>query len=153
MSAKVSTPEPMTASESERETLRRIEELLQDQPKATSLLINASGETVDVPETLQRLLLQAVQHLAQDEAVSVVPVERELTTQRAADLLNVSRPFLIQLLQRGEIPHTRVGTHRRIRFVDLIEYKRQRDEDRRAGLRRITRLSQKMGLYDTRKTQ
>ncbi|HEX5503538.1 MAG TPA: excisionase family DNA-binding protein, partial [Thermomicrobiales bacterium] len=77
-----------------------------------------------------------------------VPVYRELTTQQAADLLNVSRQYLIRLLERGDLPFTRTGTHRRIRLDDVLRYKDARSARRREGLRRLTRLSEELGLYD-----
>ncbi len=70
--------------------------------------------------------------------------------QEAAELLNVSRPFLVKLLEQGAMPYTMVGTHRRIRFEDLTAYKEQRDNQRRESLKRLTQLSEEMGLYDVR---
>jgi excisionase family DNA binding protein len=89
-----------------------------------------------------------VHELAQGEAVTVVPVNKELTTQEAADILNVSRPYLVKLLEEGEIPFVKTGTHRRVRFIDLMAHKRRRDAERRRGLARLTQMSQEMGLYD-----
>ena len=77
-----------------------------------------------------------------------MPVHMELTTQEAADLLNVSRQYLVRLLEDGAMPFTKTGTHRRIRFGDLMAYKRARDATRRQGLKRLTRLSEELGLYD-----
>lgn len=79
--------------------------------------------------------------------MSLVPLEQELTTQEAADLLNVSRPFLIKLLEQGEIPYIKVGSHRRIRFEDLIAYKQQRDLKRRQSLKELIHFSQDEGFY------
>jgi excisionase family DNA binding protein len=92
------------------------------------------------------LLDQVVRELLQGHAVGVVPLHKELTTQEAADLLGVSRPFLIGLLERGEVPYVTTGKHRRIRFSDLMEYKRRRDATRRQALDRLTELSQEYGL-------
>lgn len=141
--------EPLTATQEEQAILDRIDEILDEQligPHAK--LISPAGETIDIPETLYRLLRQVVHHLAHEDAVSIVPVSKELSTQQAADLLNVSRPYLIQLLESGEISYTRVGTHRRVLFGDLMEFKRKRDLERRQGLRRLTQKSQRLGLYD-----
>ena len=82
--------------------------------------------------------------------MSIVPVGHLLTTQQASDLLNVSRPYLIKLLDRGDIPFERgdeTGSHRRIRFVDLMEYKHKIDKDRREQLRKLTQMSQEAGFY------
>ncbi|HXR65046.1 MAG TPA: helix-turn-helix domain-containing protein, partial [Ktedonobacteraceae bacterium] len=72
-----------------------------------------------------------------------------LTTQEAADILHVSRPYLIKLLEEGEMPFTKVGLHRRIRFKDLRDYQKRRKEERRAALREMAHISQELGLYDT----
>jgi excisionase family DNA binding protein len=79
--------------------------------------------------------------------MSIVPVHEELTTQEAADILNVSRQYLVELLDTQTIPHTKVGTHRRIRFGDLMHYKNDRDAQRKEGLSRMTKKSQQLGLY------
>ncbi|HEY7832450.1 MAG TPA: helix-turn-helix domain-containing protein [Ktedonobacterales bacterium] len=77
-----------------------------------------------------------------------MPLNKELTTQEAADLLNVSRPFLIKLLEQGGVPFAKTGSHRRIRFSDLMAYKHRRDADRQRALARLTQMSQEVGLYE-----
>ncbi len=81
-------------------------------------------------------------------AIFIVPGNKELTTQEAADILNVSRPYLVKLLERGEIPFIKLGTHRRIRFSDLMRYKKRRDAERERALGEIARMSQELGMYD-----
>lgn len=78
----------------------------------------------------------------------MVPADQEMTTQQAADLLNLSRPYLIKMLERGDIPYTKTGTHRRVRLSDVISYKTRRDATRDEALTQLTQLSQDMGLYD-----
>ncbi len=147
MTTTVLEREPVTATDAEQPVLNRIEHLLEGEAEGTARLIGPSGESIELPRTLYDILRQVVHHLTHEQAVSIVPVGKELTTQQAADLLNVSRPYLIRLLERDEIPYRRVGTHRRIQFGDLMAYKHQRDQERRSGLRQLTRMSQQLGLY------
>lgn len=114
-------------------------------------LIGPDGKEIPIPEPIYKVLEQVVPLLASNYAVSIVPVGHLLTTQEAADLLNVSRPHLIKLLDQGILPFERPegeGSHRRIRFEDLMEYKHRRAIERRQQLKKLTKLSQDAGLYD-----
>ena len=139
--------EPITASESEQPALRKIENALENFNRGPKL-IGPHGEEIPLPKSVFLVLQRIVFHLMQGRAVTIVPINKELTTQEAADILNVSRPYLIKLLEQGEIPFIKTGTHRRIRFSDLMEYKKHRDEERERGLAELTQLSQELGLYD-----
>jgi excisionase family DNA binding protein len=100
------------------------------------------GELAEVVLTpgLSSLLTELLRHIGKGDAVTLVPVSQMLTTQQAADMLNVSRPFLIALLERDAIPHVLVGRHRRIRAEDLFAYKRERDERRGVALSELAEL-------------
>ena len=89
---------------------------------------------------ISRLFLELLRHVGRGDAVTIVPVSQMLTTQQAADILNVSRPFLISLLNKGEIEHRLVGRHRRIKAEHLFEYKRMRDERRGDALSELAKL-------------
>lgn len=108
---------------------------------------NAPDEPVVLPAAAVRLLGALLTELAKGNAVTLMPHHAELTTQEAADLLNVSRPFLVGILESGQLPHHKVGTHRRVRFADLMIYKRRRDAESEAALHELSALSQDMQLY------
>lgn len=99
-------------------------------------LLQEDRSTFEVVLTpaLSQLLMEVLRHVGGGDAVTLVPVSQMLTTQQAADILNVSRPYLIGLLDKGEIRHTLVGRHRRIKAEHLFAYKRQRDGQRAAAL-------------------
>lgn len=114
-------------------------------------LIGPDGNEIAIPKAIYKVLEQVIPLLASDKAVSIVPINHMLTTQEASDLLNVSRPYLIKLLDQRIIPFERSddpGSHRRIRFVDLMAYKHKVDMQRREQLRMLTQMSQEAGLYD-----
>ena len=97
---------------------------------------NDRSEQVEVilPSALAHLLMELLRHVGSGDAVTVVPLGQMLTTQQAADILNVSRPFLISLLNNGKMPFELVGRHRRIKAEHLFAYKRDRDEQRGTAL-------------------
>ena len=148
MAAATVAHEPIAATAEERPTIAEVERFLVREQLYTARLMTQNGDTIELPESAFRLLKDAVQLLAQGHAVALMPVHRELSTQEAADLLNVSRQYLVRLLEQGALPFIRVGTHRRIRFGDVLHYKRQRDEARRRGLRQLTQLSEELGLHE-----
>ncbi len=99
-------------------------------------VLREAGNTAEVVLTpgLSSLLMEVLRHIGRGDAVTLVPVSQMLTTQQAADILNVSRPFLISLLEKEDIPHVLVGRHRRIKAVELFAYKRRRDGERAEAL-------------------
>src|SRR5271155_1108177 len=90
-------------------------------------------ETMQLPASAVKMLVRILEEMARGNAVTLIPVHAELTTQEAADMLNISRPSLIQLLDDGKIEYRKVGTHRRVRFEALMRFKRHADTERRGG--------------------
>lgn len=151
MSHPVLDDESLAVTDQERSTLAKVEDLLSDldlksRPERP-WLVSSEGEEIELPELVWHLMHQVVTELAQGNSVTVVPIHQVLTTQEAADILNVSRQYLVELLDAEAIAFTKVGTHRRLRLSDLMAYKQQRDATRREGLSRLTKTSQKLGLY------
>lgn len=105
------------------------------------------GVESEVPEQVYRVTEEALSIVAEGRDAALVVVAHDLTTQEAADILGVSRPHLIKMLDGGEIPHYKVGTHRRLDVGDVIAYRRNRDESRRTALDGLATESQDLGMY------
>ena len=140
-------PTPQVAEEA-RAAIRGLAGVRRRQPNPAITIEpdHGTGTTVTIPGAAFDLLLEILGQMANGNAVTIVPVHAELTTQQAADVINVSRPFLIQLLESGAIPYRKVGTHRRVLFADLMAYKQQDDARRRAVMDELASEAQKHGL-------
>jgi excisionase family DNA binding protein len=111
-------------------------------------LSNEAGESVDLSSPLLDVLQAAAGMVASGAGVALLAREEELTSQQAADVLNVSRQYMVRLLERGDLPSTKVGAHRRVRAGDLATYRERRDEGRRAALAAMADQAQASGGYD-----
>jgi excisionase family DNA binding protein len=152
MTVSLETIQPVSPSESEtalaRESSRRLASLLgaEGELRIQILEDGHASEPVTVPVSAFRLLVHILTEMAQGNAVTLIPIHAELTTQEAADLLNVSRPFLVRLLDEGKIPFRKVGTHRRVLFRDLMDYKRKSDADRVNALEELAAQAQELKM-------
>ena len=131
-----------------REASHAIETLHADMGSLQLQLAKAGQEvtTVRLPAAAAKLLLQVLTEMGNGRAVSVAPTDVEITTQQAADLLNVSRPYLVGLVEKGELPVRKVGNQRRLPLADVLEYKARNRANRLEALRELTALDQELGL-------
>jgi excisionase family DNA binding protein len=108
--------------------------------------IDEKGEQVVLPASALELLKNILVQMAQGNAMTLMPIHAELTTQQAADILNVSRPYLVKLLEAGEIPFAKKGTHRRVLFKDIETYKARVDEQRMEALDELSAQAQALDM-------
>ena len=141
---------PVATPEDQRDGVAALSKVLANfrtTPEAYKLT-SPSGEVAQIPTSVFLLLERIIEVLARGDAITVVPVGKELTTQQAAHILNVSRQYVVRLLDEGKIPFGRTGTHRRIRMEDLLKYKTQRDRERMSSLDELSQMTQDFGGYD-----
>jgi excisionase family DNA binding protein len=103
-------------------------------------------DAVAIPPSALTLFMRLLEEMAHGNAVTLLSMHAELTTQQAADLLNVSRPYLVHLLEEGKLPYRKVGTHRRVQVRDVLVYKEQTDTERRQALDELAAEAQTLGL-------
>lgn len=104
------------------------------------------GTELPLPRAVTPLLIHLLTEMSHGNAVTLIPVHAELTTQEAANLLNVSRPHLIRLLEKGKIKFHKIGTHRRVKFVDLEAYREKFEQERLAAMTELAREAQELGM-------
>lgn len=134
----------MDPAETAKLALRRLTPLAPE--FQDSVHVRAGKKDAIVPKEAFKLLLDILGQMALGNAVTIVPRQAELTTQQAADFLNVSRPYLVSLLECGQIPFRKVGTHRRVLLVDLAAYQETDQQRRRVILNELTADAQRHGL-------
>ena len=113
-----------------------------------TILSGPDGERLVLPAEVFAVVRSVVAAMADGQAVTVAPVHQRLTTQEAADLLGVSRPTLVKLLESGEIPFEQPGRHRRVRLTDVLTYRQQRSVQRRESLDRMVEIADESGMYE-----
>ena len=145
--------QPVSVTPEQRDTVDALFRLLErmslegeGSPPACRL-VGPGGESIPIPNAIFSLIERVAEILARGDAIRIVAISKELTTQQAANILNVSRQYLVRLLDAGEIPFTRTGKHRRLRAADVLVYKERRDLKRRTALDELTSLSEEAGGY------
>lgn len=136
---------PLAISETDP---KQVLELYQKIQRSRAKLVGPDGKSHSLPVSLYEFLVKLIADLCEGQSVAIVQNDAQLTTVEGARMLGVSRQFLIKLLERGDIPHHMVGTHRRIYVRDLLAYKAKRDSNRRKILDDLTRAEAEDGLYD-----
>jgi excisionase family DNA binding protein len=114
----------------------------------TAALVGPSGERIELPPSLHDVLVRVAEKLQEGQAVAVMPLMEELSTQAAADLLGVSRQFFVRECEAHKLPFHHTGTHRRVLLKDLLAYKKAREQARRQSIVRIARQTEKLSDYD-----
>ena len=142
------TTETVVPASTERPSLVRLADALQEGPDQSLELVRDS-ERIELPRSVYEVLARVAEILASGRGVAVVPVDRELTTREAADLLGVSRPTLIKLLDAGEIGYSRPNSSRRVPLEQVLAYKQSRSRRRREMLTEMTADAVEMGVYGT----
>jgi excisionase family DNA binding protein len=129
-----------------RESATALSRLLHEHPNIDRARVRLDEEELILPRAALDLLRKLLAEMAQGNAVTIVAVHAELTTQEAADMLNVSRPYLIKLLTDEQIPYTMVGSHRRVRLDDLLAFKASQDDRSRAALKELVEQAQDLNM-------
>ena len=137
--------DPISIPAAQEGQIRELRRLVQS---GGAKLVGPDGRQIPLPEPVHDLLLMILKNLQAGKAISIVPEHQQLTTQRAANILGVSRPFLVGLVEKGEIPFHMVGSHRRIYLRDLLDYKHWRDSARHEAINNIARAEMEAGTYD-----
>lgn len=128
-----------------RESSRLLAACIGTGPTAKLRVIDGD-DAITVPVKALRLLVDILAQMGEGRGVTILPIKAELTTQQAADFLNVSRPYLVGLLERNEIPHRKVGKHRRVFLQDMLRYQRDSRQKQDAALAELTRQAQELGM-------
>jgi excisionase family DNA binding protein len=142
--------EPLIATDEEaiiaREAASKLKPLADGKTDVKVRVVEKADILVPLPARAVELIVGFLLAMAERKPVSILPHTAELTTQQAADFLNVSRPHLVTLVDKGDIPHRMVGTHRRILMSDLIAYKKKSEDTRREAISKMVEEAQKLGL-------
>ncbi len=141
-----SKEEQLTALKSYSVLASSIDQLRNDNPE---IEIEETEEKIRIPISALRLLADILKQISQGNPISIVPIATEMTTQAAAELLGCSRPHVVRLLEEGKIPFTKVGRHRRIKYEDIVRFKKDMKSKQRKRIQKLMEQDEESGLYDT----
>lgn len=142
----VPTPEAAVLAE---EALNTLGNFLENPPEHVTLSLvepELGGATITMPGAVFRLLVDVLKHVKDGHPITILPTQAELTTQQAADILDVSRPYLVKLLDEGKIPSRKVGVYRRVLAADVLRYKQTTDRLRQEALDELVKEGQDLGM-------
>ena len=143
---KPSKKEQIAAMKSYNALAATLEDLHSENPE---IEIEETAEKIRIPLKALKLLAKILKATGQGQPISLVPIATEMTTQAAAELLGCSRPHLVKLLEKGNIPFTMVGRHRRVKFQDVIDYKKEMKSKQEQLLIDMMKSDEDLGLYDS----
>ncbi len=141
----IAPKKPIPLPKSEQQRVQDLEKLLR---RGVPALIGPSGERIELPGTVVEVLRTAVEFMSHGQTVTLIPDNQAITTQRAADILGMSRPFFIKQIESGLMAHHRVGNQRRVYLRDVLEFAKKRDKERLAALDLLARDAFEAGLYE-----
>ena len=138
---------PIIPAESEEEQIKALYKTMLSHAGHADI-VGPDGTKHSIPETVYKILLNILGKMQEGKTIALLPISEELTTRAAADYLGVSRQYLVRLLENGKIPFQKTGTHRRVYFKDIFEYKQQRDSARRQAIKDLAKKELEEGTYD-----
>jgi excisionase family DNA binding protein len=141
----IAAKKPITLSDTEQQQVRALGRALL---RGVPAFVTSAGERIELPGTVFEVLKTAVGFMSHGQTITLVPDNQVLTTQRAADILGMSRPFFIKQLEGGLMAHHRVGNQRRVYLRDVLEFAKKRDKDRLSALDLLARDAFQAGLYE-----
>ncbi len=145
-SQKITKSDQKIALSSIEKLVRSQENAAKNKSNVVKLKIEGSDELVSIPLKALKLLTSILSNMAEGKSITLMPTDTEISTQQAAEILNVSRPHIIKLLEKGDIPYKKVGSHRRILLQDILEYKSKFKKRRRKQLNKLAAEAQKLNL-------
>lgn len=141
----IAAKKPITLPDSEQQQVQALERVLH---RGAPAFVTSAGERVELPGTVFEVLRTAVGFMSHGQAITLVPDNQAITTQRAADILGMSRPFFIKQLEAGLMAHHRVGNQRRVYLRDVLAFAKKRDSERLASLNLLARDAFEAGMYE-----